>query len=384
MDPFSVAALGMSGIGSIIGARSAEDQSIRYLRGVRETNQTNIQIAREQNQANYEQWLRESAWNRKQWEDTNQWNLQQWNRENEYNSPAQMMARYRAAGINPYYAMQGVDNASANSAQASPASSSSAAPAVGAQQIAPDIAAYNTFGSQLGKSFSEFSSALSAVAAARSQNADASRKEMENNNFFTEFYLKLAKMNAEIREMKDKHLISSKELSWFDKIQQANLDVANQQATNLRQNSLMAQAQVNDIFFRQGIEHERLQLEKEMQRFSMANQMKLTYGQLELWSSQMADLFASVNLKREQQNLTAQQVKSEILNGAETIARTNGIKWDNRLKVQSLYWNSQFNAQELRSMRYSVRQQKQNYYNPFHYFGSVLGGSAAAGIKLIK
>lgn len=31
----------------------------------------------------------------------NKWNLEQWNRENEYNSPAQQMARLKAAGLNP-------------------------------------------------------------------------------------------------------------------------------------------------------------------------------------------------------------------------------------------------------------------------------------------
>lgn len=31
----------------------------------------------------------------------NQWNIDQWNRENQYNDPAQQMARYRDAGLNP-------------------------------------------------------------------------------------------------------------------------------------------------------------------------------------------------------------------------------------------------------------------------------------------
>lgn len=36
-----------------------------------------------------------------QWNRQNEWNLSMWNKQNEYNSPAQQMARYKAAGLNP-------------------------------------------------------------------------------------------------------------------------------------------------------------------------------------------------------------------------------------------------------------------------------------------
>lgn len=48
---------------------------------------------------------KEQAWSEKMANQQNEWNLAQWNRENEYNSPVNQMARYEAAGINPYNAV---------------------------------------------------------------------------------------------------------------------------------------------------------------------------------------------------------------------------------------------------------------------------------------
>lgn len=48
---------------------------------------------------------KQQAWSENMAEKQNQWNLDQWNRENEYNAPVNQMARYAAAGINPYNAV---------------------------------------------------------------------------------------------------------------------------------------------------------------------------------------------------------------------------------------------------------------------------------------
>lgn len=48
---------------------------------------------------------RQQAWAEKMAAQQNQWNIEQWQRENEYNSPVNQMARYEAAGINPYNAV---------------------------------------------------------------------------------------------------------------------------------------------------------------------------------------------------------------------------------------------------------------------------------------
>lgn len=66
----------LSGAMSAITGLSSQN---KYLKGVRETNETNLQLAREQRA----------------------WDLEQWNRENEYNSAAAQMRRWQAAGLSP-------------------------------------------------------------------------------------------------------------------------------------------------------------------------------------------------------------------------------------------------------------------------------------------
>lgn len=48
---------------------------------------------------------RQQDWSEKMAAQQNQWNIEQWQRENEYNAPVNQMARYEAAGINPYNAV---------------------------------------------------------------------------------------------------------------------------------------------------------------------------------------------------------------------------------------------------------------------------------------
>lgn len=48
---------------------------------------------------------RQQAWSEKMAAQQNQWNIEQWKRENEYNAPVNQMARFEAAGINPYNAV---------------------------------------------------------------------------------------------------------------------------------------------------------------------------------------------------------------------------------------------------------------------------------------
>lgn len=47
----------------------------------------------------------QQAWAEKMAAQQNQWNIEQWQRQNEYNAPVNQMARYEAAGINPYNAV---------------------------------------------------------------------------------------------------------------------------------------------------------------------------------------------------------------------------------------------------------------------------------------
>ena len=74
----------ISGAGSLIGGLFSSSGSHyaarKQLQAVRETNQTNMQIAQQ----------------------NNAFNERMWNMQNEYNTPQMQRARLEAAGINPY------------------------------------------------------------------------------------------------------------------------------------------------------------------------------------------------------------------------------------------------------------------------------------------
>ena len=103
------------GISSIIsagiGAASARSASKKYLQGVRETNETNLQLAREQ-QA---------------------WDLAQWNRENEYNSAAAQLQRWQKAGFSPQSFLGNTDVGNAAALQS---------PSLANQQAPGDLSGY--------------------------------------------------------------------------------------------------------------------------------------------------------------------------------------------------------------------------------------------------
>lgn len=80
MDPFTIA----SGLASFVGGALSAHSSNK-------TNEANLQIAREQNE----------------------FNAAMWQKNNAYNTPAMQAARYRAAGINPYFAMSNIQSGNA-------------------------------------------------------------------------------------------------------------------------------------------------------------------------------------------------------------------------------------------------------------------------------
>lgn len=77
--------------GGLFGSSSSDKAAKAQLQAVRETNSLNKELAYQQNE----------------------WNLQQWNRQNAYNDPSAQMSRFRAAGINPYFALGNITSGNA-------------------------------------------------------------------------------------------------------------------------------------------------------------------------------------------------------------------------------------------------------------------------------
>lgn len=122
----------ISGAGSLIGGLFSSSGS-RYaarkqLQAVRETNQTNYQIA----------------------QDNNAFNERMWNLQNEYNTPSAQRARLEAAGINPYLMLNG---SSTGVAESAPSADQSGI------QVAPDV------GSTIAGGYQSMGNAISSAAA---------------------------------------------------------------------------------------------------------------------------------------------------------------------------------------------------------------------------
>lgn len=99
----AVAAGVASLLGSLISAGSQESANASNLKGVRETNEANAAINKSQLEFARQQYFLERDENRFLVGQQHQWDLE--NRD--YNSPQQLVARLRAAGINPALALTG-------------------------------------------------------------------------------------------------------------------------------------------------------------------------------------------------------------------------------------------------------------------------------------
>lgn len=171
---------GVSLLGGIFGKNSQSS-----------ANKTNLQINREN-----------QAWNEKMMDKQNAWNLAQWNRENEYNSASQQVARFRAAGLNPYLMMS---NGSAGSAS----SVTSASPASASMSNSVSPFDYSAAASGISNAVSQHYNNQLMTANVRKAIAEAIRQEKENTWLDT-------KLQAEIENLKQ-NTSSSKTRQELDK-----------------------------------------------------------------------------------------------------------------------------------------------------------------------
>lgn len=171
---------GVSLLGGIFGKNSQSS-----------ANKTNLQINREN-----------QAWNEKMMDKQNAWNLAQWNRENEYNSASQQVARFRAAGLNPYLMMS---NGSAGSAS----SVTSASPASASMSNSVSPFDYSAAASGISNAVAQHYNNQLMTANVRKAIAEAIRQEKENSWLDT-------KLQAEIENLKQ-NTSSSKTRQELDK-----------------------------------------------------------------------------------------------------------------------------------------------------------------------
>lgn len=178
----------------------------------------------------------------------NKWNLEQWNRENEYNSPAQQMARLKAAGLNPDMMYQ---NGTSGLTAASSPSMTSGAPsspvdmsALGQKRTIGDAIHQGLQDALVGAQIDVMKSE------ARKNNADAGGQEITNETLGqinqATFYKIVSEsaLNREQKRVAEKTgdmLISQKQ--HFDKLVDeidSKIDLNDSTIANMSQQQLMA------------------------------------------------------------------------------------------------------------------------------------------------
>lgn len=178
----------------------------------------------------------------------NKWNLEQWNRENEYNSPAQQMARLKAAGLNPDMMYQngtsGLTAASSPSMTAGAPSSPVDMSALGQKRTIGDAIHQGLQDALVGAQIDVMKSE------ARKNNADAGGQEITNETLGqinqATFYKIVSEsaLNREQKRVAEKTgdmLISQKQ--HFDKLVDeidSKIDLNDSTIANMSQQQLMA------------------------------------------------------------------------------------------------------------------------------------------------
>lgn len=170
------------------GKATDSDQA---LRGVYDTNATNVAIANAQNLAQYQMF-----------QEANNYNTRMWNLENEYNTPQAQVQRMLQAGINPRVGIQGGDSGNSQSAPTSETPPQLHSPNIeaptAAYQIAQD-AKYKTLDA-IGNVVGQANQTYSTMAQSRLAESQAALNEVDAVTRLAENRATIKKLLAEGRK----------------------------------------------------------------------------------------------------------------------------------------------------------------------------------------
>lgn len=333
----------MSVLGSIVGAVGSLFGSSVNADSVRDTNRTNLQIAQMNNEFN-ERMLQKQM----------DYNTEMWNKQNEYNSASSQRARLEAAGLNPYMMMNG---GSAGTAQSAQGVNPPTATPVTMQVPQYDLATPSGFLQQ----------AIELQALKSQRDADANLKSRQAEQIHIENQYKAADMVSQIyQRMEDTK--STKERTAYQKLLNnfapsmfsSDIEVKNRTAQNLK-----ASAELSDA-------------ERYLTVVNTELQKRNLYWIDKRNSAEISAILANRDLSRAQAQAAVQSI-------VESQARVNGINISNEQAraisghlVSTAFYESVAAEQQVESNKKIIRQQGQDYWNPFRYIGSLLGGTGAA------
>lgn len=282
---------GASLLGGILGKNSQSS-----------ANKTNLLINREN-----------QKWNEKMMDKQNAWNLAQWNRENEYNSASQQVARYRAAGLNPYLMMQ---NGSAGSAS----SVTSAAPGNAGMSNTVSPFDYSSAAAGVSNAVAQHYSNQLMVANVRKAVAEAIGQEKQNTWIDAELQAKIENLKQNTSSTKTRQ-----ELDKFSLFRAKNMLVGELAQQDLQNQSLaenIVNQRANTLY---------TEMQSSLAAANLAWLPKVKEAEIAQYA---ANTFAAIQAGY----LSQKQGELAVQNKLESAARTEGIKINNQtLKGQAKY-----------------------------------------------
>lgn len=343
-------------IGSLIGAVGGLIGSGINAASQSATNQANKEIAQMNNEFN-ERMLQKQM----------DYNTEMWNKQNAYNSASAQRERLEAAGLNPYMMMSG---GSAGTAQSAQGVNPPTATPVTMQAPQIDLSTPSSF---LAQAIELDATKSVRESDAKLKNAQAEQVGIENQYKAQELIAKIQNMKADTFFKRSAENLNAMNYARLQAMFSSDVMKAERQAQNEYYLGLLTQSQtINQLL--QG----RL-TQKELQYFDQK-----AMGELSIMAAQQYALVA-------QGKQSEAQARQAISNALEADARTRGIKIDNHVKsalinttigtAQQVYRQGVLNN---KAMTKQIRQMGSDYWNPFRYVGSVLGGTGSAIITRYK
>lgn len=321
---------GASLLGGILGKNSQSS-----------ANKTNLLINREN-----------QKWNEKMMDKQNAWNLAQWNRENDYNSASQQVARYRAAGLNPYLMMQ---NGSAGSAS----SVTSAAPGNAGMSNTVSPFDYSSAVAGVSNAVAQHYSNQLMVANVRKAVAEAIGQEKQNTWIDAELQAKIENLKQNTSSTKTRQ-----ELDKFSLFRAKNMLVG-----ELAQQDLQNQSLAENI-----VNQRANTLYTEMQSTLAAANLAWLPKEKEAELAQYAaNTFAAI----QSGYLSQKQGELAVQNKLESAARTEGQNISNKtMRAQAKYivskmsWDAKYSKYSAKQMQldYDVNKHSKPFTDPISSF----------------
>lgn len=316
-------------------------------------NDTNVLLTRETNKQN-----------RQMFDDQLNFTREMFDKQNEYNTPAAQRARYEQAGINPYMALGNLQSGNASSV-----TTPSGIPAV-----APHVQANTAIGDTIKQMASDFNEQrlkneqIGALKEANRQAAvDTRFKLTEKRLDLSERMSRIDKNSADYQKLLRESRSLDTELQYLDRMLAAKSRRDEEEAEVFASQSRL------------------LDLQATQQEIVNEFTSDIEAAKLRQINSIAADAYASAAEHRAGVDLKSKQGDLVLAEKVLSQAQKQGVDLDNKEKDQMMKYVIESARLGNQSMRKHIRQQGQDYWNPFRYAGQILGGAAAgsvaAGVK---